>query len=384
LPSLRALRLVNSCFANSEALSAFVFRRIRLSTTPEHLERLSKGDVAQLAPYAKEVAFYLTYKFTNHSTEDFREVLLPPSLPEHHSDNISESSKLATKIYNDCAPYEIHSSSWDIFAKAWAHTLSTLPNVQSILLYGPYDNHRDFGVRSEGLHFVASVAYAVTAASIKPRDFTLQCPMDAKVMWSEMPDWTKLDFSQLRKLEFSPDMTGVFGDTEITENEADMMAAVLKRCAKSLEELNYRPPSGMGWPGKDVVALPNLKRLILSWCTVHGEWLKNWMAEMTSLQYLQLQWIEMPDERNSDWKHVLDAIRDHPTGIYVSFEDICQEQEGLGLVLEYHTDDFEKVLAEPDHPSRSLQLYLSGKIEFDESIMDMFERDWYPNDSDID
>lgn len=89
------------------------------------------------------------------------------------------------------------------------------------------------------------------------------------------------------------------------------------------------------------------------------------MAKMPSLNRFHLDG-SRSSELPSAWLDVFDAIRDHPREINVQFDQIIINDIDE-ISLQYHTDDFERVLEEPEDEdplrdiNRILALYLSGK-----------------------
>ena len=108
---------------------------------------------------------------------------------------------------------------------------------------------------------------------------------------------------------------------------------------------------------------------------------------MPSLQELFLQSLSVTGYY-TDWLIVFDAIRDHPKGLHVCFDQIhnCHYTE---LSIDYHTDDYEQYLNVEeadnwiDDDDRSLALYLSGKGGYNRPMHDMLE-DHFPTDEDED
>ena len=76
---------------------------------------------------------------------------------------------------------------------------------------------------------------------------------------------------------------------------------------------------------------------------------------------------------------IFDAIRNHPRGMKVEFDQIIANDEEISM--RYNTGDFQKYLeneAEAEGWSDvclSLPLYLSGKLDMDEATMEA-SRDW--------
>jgi hypothetical protein len=101
--------------------------------------------------------------------------------------------------------------------------------------------------------------------------------------------------------------------------------------------------------------------------------MKAWMVEMPSLQRFELDGTRLCTRAYRGWIHIFDAIRNHPKGMYVNFDQIimnCAAEVSLG----YNTDNFERLSKEKEGEepwediNRSLALYVSGKIVYNKSL----------------
>ena len=76
----------------------------------------------------------------------------------------------------------------------------------------------------------------------------------------------------------------------------------------------------MRWPSEQVISLPNLKKLILGDGLLYPRYFQEWMKQMPSLEYLELDSTLSASDRESDWRFVCDAIRQHPKALELKLE----------------------------------------------------------------
>ena len=233
--------------------------------------------------------------------------------------------------------------------------------------------------------FAAAVA-CLGEAGVKARTLDVKCAMTGQFQWEALPGWGRCDFSRVQSFKFQPQVQEIpgnpsgFGEVEtlITKRAADATAAVLKKCNDSLEEFRFAGDCPMRWPGHEVISLPKLKKLSFAIGTIRPRNLKAWMAKMPSLEHFECVMTKTSgageDGTNGTWVDVFDAIRDHPRGMKVEFDQINANDEEISI--SYYTDDFQEYMeneAEAEDwsdVSLSLPLYLSGKIDMDQATLE--------------
>ncbi|KAK3699112.1 hypothetical protein LTR37_016586 [Vermiconidia calcicola] len=208
--------------------------------------------------------------------------------------------------------------------------------------------------------------------------------MTGQFGWQSLPGWKILDLSQLRDLKFDPmvqslgeNLDEMGGEDAITEGANEALASVFEKSKDSLEQFEYRSECPMQWPGDQVVALPKLKNLKLGSFgngSIRHRNFRAWMAEMPSLENLELNGSRLcKGVPLTCWLDVFDAIRDHSKGMRIRMNQSVANS-AAEVSMDYHTDDFEEVLAEPvseelwANIERSLSLYFSGKIGCDDTF----------------
>ena len=232
--------------------------------------------------------------------------------------------------------------------------------------------------------FAAAIA-CIGKAGVKARALDVECAMTGHFQWEALPGWEKCDFSRVQSFKFQPRVQKIPGnpnqweqvETLITKQAADATAAVLKKCSNSIEEFHYEAYScPMRWPGHEVIPLPKLKKLSFTGSYIRAGNVKTWMEKMPSLEHFKCVSTETTYDEEAgggSWLEVFDAIRNHPRGMKVEFDEIVANHQDISL--SYHTDDIQEYLEkEPEATDSfdaclSLPLYLSGKIDMYREII---------------
>lgn len=431
-PHLRALRLSSPRFAYLDLIRKILFDGIQFVATPEHLEHLARADISQIAPFVKTITFVAPPKCWPLTFEGFREMVLAQAIQKYASDPHNWNGMGSYASYND-GHQRFIKQQWNgkfplpndqirvgfekyhddalaakdvLFGEelraTWTNALRTLPNVHNLRFTSPeYDEfghshlpvqpdcvirpHRhDQSHRHETCWRVAApvgdalfaVGIACLAeANVKGQSLDVACAMTGQFGWETLSGWEKLDLSHVQTFTFQPQVQSTdedLGDL-IAERAADTVAVVLKKCGGSLEKFTYENVGHMQWPGDEVINLPKLRDLTLGGGSIRPGNLRTWMAKMPSLQHFQLDYIDLGEHMYTGWLDVFDAIRNHPKGMSVHFNQIAAN-DGADISLCYHTDAFEERLEdqEAEDPvrdlNRSLSLYLSGKIEYNATL----------------
>lgn len=421
-----------------DLIRKILFDGIQFVATPEHLERLARADISQIAPFVKTITFVAAPKCWPLTFEGFREVVLAQAIQKYESDpqnwNGWDSSyasdraghqKLIKRQWNGKFPLpddqirvgfeKYHDDALaakgvllgEELRTTWTDALRALQNVHNLRFTSPeYDefdhlhlpvqpdcvirpHHHDQSHRREKCRRVAApVGDALFAAGIacladanvKGQVLDVACAMTGQFWWKTLPGWEKLDLGQVQTFTFQPEVRSIGEDLyifeglgAIAERAADAVAVVLKKCGGSLENFTYEGDCPIQWPGEEVINLPKLRDLTLGGGSIRSRNLRTWMAKMPSLQLFELSYTDLGDHMYSGWLDVFDAIRNHPKGMSVHFNQIAAN-DGNDISLYYHTDAFEERLEdqEAEDPlydiDRSLSLYLSGKIEYNATL----------------
>lgn len=297
---------------------------------------------------------------------------------------------------------------------AWTSTLQSLPHVHNLRFMSVAYNgrggshlpvqpdcivrphrhdqiHRDETCRRvaapAGDALFAAGITCLADANVKVDTLAVACAMTGLFEWDTLPGWEKLNLSQMHTFTFQPrvqsigedlDVSGGRSETDVAERAADAVAAVLDKCGNSLEKFRYENGCPMQWPGDRVIALPKLKHLSLDSGSIRPRHLKTWMSQMPSLIHFQLDGSSLCEHQYYGWRDVFDAVRNHPRGLHVHFDQIVAN-DCAEISLFYDTDGFQEFLDQEESGDpwgdidRSLALYLSGKIEYNASLKEWLQ-----------
>lgn len=221
--------------------------------------------------------------------------------------------------------------------------------------------------------FPARIA-SIAAAQVKIQTLDISCAMTGEFRWDELPDWAQLDLRQLKVFRFGPDVRSIGECLESVEvrdaasnRAASAITAIVKNCSTSLQVFEYKNTCPMHWPPEEVVKLPQLRAIHLGSDDLQPQNMAAWMAEMPSLELLQLSGTRLR-VRNRHWLEVFDAVRNHGRGMRCNFHPILASGDSH-VVINHHTvNDLKEVLGMTEHENpwmdiyRSLSLYLSGQV----------------------
>ncbi len=445
------MRLSSPRFTYLKSILNTLFSQVQLVPTSNNLERLRKANLKIIGAYVKGVEFVTPYQHWDFTYESFKEVILSQTIRKYAYDHkiwdgtgsftdqkdgyqqfIQEHWDGRIPLFEDRIREgfeEFRNSALDSKdlllgegvekrKKVWTSTLRALPNIHSVSFrdYGlgtsdfskdwpytirshPHDRSHQEEICQSSIApvgdaiFAAGIASLAKAANVKPQSLTVASAMTGHFGWEAIHGWDKLDLSKLRTFIFQPkvneDLNGSGGSEAVAGRAADAVAAILKKGGPSIESFTYdsslRCP--MQWPGEEVVQLPNLKFLKLNGGSIWPRNMKAWFAEMPSLERFELLDNVLVRGPYTDWLYVFDAIRCHPRGIHVEFDQIAVN-DAIEASLSYHTNDFERYLHMEEAENswedveRSLALYISGKIGYNTTLRKQL-LDWnYDEDED--
>ena len=405
--------------------------------TTEHVEHLERANISQVAPFVNEVTFVAPPNSWNFTYDGFKEVVVAQAIQKYANDHLNRYHNYCSendghrefiekhwngkfplsdeKIrggfdrYHDDALVAKGFLQGEDLRVAWTKALRALPcGLQLRFMTFGYDesssthlpiepdcivrpHHHDGNHREETCEraaaligdalFAAAVA-GLAEAGVKARTLDVTCAMTGQFQWETLPGWGTCDFSRVQSFKFQPQVQEIPGnpsrygqvETLITKRAADATAAVLKKCKDSLEVFHYHWSCPMQWPGPEVISLPRLNKLSFTGGYIRPRNLKIWMAKMPSLEHFECVSTRSSGTGEGTWMEIFDAIRNHPRGMKVEFDQIIANDEEISM--SYHTGDFQKYSEnEPQAEdwsdvSLSLPLYLSGKLDMDEATME--------------
>lgn len=432
---LKALRLSSPRFAYLNLVRQSLFNEIDFVATLEHVERLAQADLRWIAPFVKRVNFVAPLHSWALKFEAFKEIVIAQAIQKYQYDHgIEDGEQLPKKFiqehWNGKLPFTydqirrafenyhldalaiqdlLNGDATNALKGAWTRVLRELTKVHEVCFKGTdyeatggehlpakpdcvirphhhYSNHRKEICRETAAPvgdavFVAGI-HCLAQANIQVWTVKVASAMTDLTNWEEIPGWKEVDLSQLQNFGFQPQ----FHVNEYTIHDpvavcaASAIAAVLKKCGHGLKRFSKKGHCPVQWPGNEVVKLPKLEQLAIEHGPIHPGNLRNWMAEMPSLEHFHLHNTYPFDDHYGDieyhcWREVFRAIRNHRKPLHVVFRDnlanSCME-----FSLDYYTDEVESYLDELQIPEsdfdRDLPLYLSGRIEWNESLEECF------------
>ena len=403
--------------------------------TSEHLEHLERANISRVAPFVNKITFVAPPNSWTLTYDGFKEVLVAQAIQRYASDHQIWNGSGSYAYENDGHRIFIEQQWGGRFALldtqirdgferyhkdalaakdllqgkdlkiAWTKALRALPkDLKLRFVTVEYDesdcshlpvlpdctvrpHHHDENHQEETCRrvtaplgdalFAAAIA-CLAEADVKARKLDVECAMMDHFQWEALPGWGACDFSQVQSFKFQPhvrsikeDLDSPGGEDMVARQAAYATAAVLKKCNDSLEKFHYQDSCPMQWPGDEVIPLPKLKKLSFGGGCIRPRNLKAWMAQMPLLEHFECMCTSSCGSEDGSWLEVFDAIRNHPRGMKVDFDQIFAGEEEISM--RYHTDDFQELLVDEaqEEPwsdvSESLRLYLSGKIDMDEA-----------------
>ncbi|KAL8792213.1 MAG: hypothetical protein Q9195_005169 [Heterodermia aff. obscurata] len=448
LSNLKALRLSHPRFAYLHWILRYMFYNFRIDADSHHIELLAETELSPIASFVIGVDLVAPLHSWTCKLADFKAIVHEQALCDHRNtlfrnrastEQISEDNHLIeffeendfrdgyehyrNKALANQESLRNHKSS---FTKATlADAFRKLKIIYSINFYsfersntalakqliGPRkcavqleDHYMEEQRRRIIAGPVGDAVFEVGIESLAEADVCVQsleiyCAMTDYFGWENIPSWAKLDLSSLQSLDFDPWVISDYSMGEFTGlpaaeyafaiSASDAIANLMRKCKDSLETFKYGHNSPKTWPGALVIPLPNLKELSLVGGYLEPKNAQRWLAEMSSLEKINLEYIGIQADRPSrywDWLHFFDAIRNHTREMELSFEYIIVNYLNYSISL-WQYINYEKDLE--DEPcddseeveSQSLGLDLDGRIELNDTMRQWFER-YYSADDD--
>ncbi|KAF5592304.1 uncharacterized protein FSUBG_10197 [Fusarium subglutinans] len=192
----------------------------------------------------------------------------------------------------------------------------------------------------------STVISCLSASGIALPQISIKHAMTGTVDCTKVPGWDFLNFTKLEKVEFGPDIPHNEHDwasktvfqtlpcPKVEEIESSASKIVHELVAKSQSTLNTLILDGTGvldWPTQPPLSsLPSLENLDHSFDSVNPIRFSSRLKNMPNLRYLRLGGLRLSRGLLFvEWRHVFDAVRDHPSvvgprpkGLSVEFESI--------------------------------------------------------------
>ncbi|KAF5723487.1 hypothetical protein FMUND_1811 [Fusarium mundagurra] len=412
---LKILRLTHRKFADCHHVNKLLFTNIQLEATRDRLLNLQRGDFSRVAGYTRSIRFiaYASWKLVSETWE--RLILL--DTPDHNPDVRSLSHDAMTPLIQSHDAY-IHDAKEaqrlledpdDELIETWTNVLkivgSRLENVtltddldhknlylqdsdtpknwKNLRLQVPdtrTEPHEDMRRRlpsdrdgSDNAMYARDYACAIvaerlfntamtclSASGIAVSSLSIQLYMLGNVECKTIPGWQQLDLSNLKKLE-------------ITALYPEVPFNLMRKTAMKSSDSPATPCFGGDpeWPTRAAIYdLPALQELVLGTGN-NPRLLHDWLLRMKDLRSVGI-WGELTDGVPFiQWRHVLDAIRDHPNvsgpdpkGIHFEFP---WELSYDGVVCK--DSSIATPRKRPKTKSHALEAHLYGEIEFNDNVV---------------
>ena len=144
-----------------------------------------------------------------------------------------------------------------------------------------------------------------------------------ELVWTDRYDLMNLNMGQLAELTINPKLPGGLDyddrEDEFRPSLQRDIKGLIKCCAQTLDILNCQSLENSWLLSGTPVPLPRLRALRLGWRDASSSSFCEWLSLMPNLislemdDYMILASDDLEEEPDSNWRFVLDAIRDHPT-----------------------------------------------------------------------
>ncbi|PNP76655.1 hypothetical protein FNYG_10074 [Fusarium nygamai] len=170
--------------------------------------------------------------------------------------------------------------------------------------------------------------------------------MTGTVDCTKVPGWDNPTLTALEKLGLGPDISHdeyhwasksvlkVLACPKVEEIEShasSIVHALITKSQSTSKNLVFDGTGFLDWPTQQPVAsLPALESFDHSFDAVNTILISSWLKDMPNLRYLKLGGIRLSRGLPFvEWRHIFDAVRDHPSviglrpkGLYLEFESI--------------------------------------------------------------
>ncbi|KAL8871501.1 MAG: hypothetical protein Q9174_002679 [Haloplaca sp. 1 TL-2023] len=420
---LKALRLTSRAFSRLRNIKTKLFRKLSLDPTPEHLEHLleAKEDLSRIDSF------------------DFKEAIRAQAVQRHRFDHPSRSEceayqhtqlPLEQEILTAFHTYHTRALaikyllSSEELKVAWTELFAWLPDRFEVSFTGQdledvghsivdwpivpdcvlrphdHDHYHEAKACLDAAAHVGTALFAMGIACIVESEkritgLNISCAMHPEFGWDRLPAWKQLNLSCLYSFAFNPLMQLMDEDLQVRDeyfpiahNASAAVDMVLEKSQTSLGTFESGPNCPMHWPGPQVISLPKLRYLELFGGWVRPTYLKAWAASMPALEEITLLCL-LQDEQDfvTGSKRILDAIRNHQNDLVVELDCLDLQSNhsrswgDFAGWMRLNTRDVSRYVEKKVKPGswqefeRSLALYLGGKGEFDQVLIDGFTND---------
>ncbi|KAF4974547.1 hypothetical protein FZEAL_8571 [Fusarium zealandicum] len=210
----------------------------------------------------------------------------------------------------------------------------------------------EFANAKAGDRIFAMVMSCLATSGVAVRWLTIRNIMTCNFAQGSISGLDQMNLGSLEKLKFSScilvdgdlstaniDFTPLQSATEekIERRVSEGLHALLEKSSGSLQYLKVEGHGAVTWPCHPAsFDMPALEHLDCAFVNINPQLMNNWMAHMPRLRHMSLGCCHLSKEQDyREWRHILDAIRDHPSvagpdakGLMVNLEQIITSQWG--------------------------------------------------------
>ncbi|KAF4971605.1 hypothetical protein FSARC_1604 [Fusarium sarcochroum] len=377
---LKTLRLTHRRLANLDYINTILFTSIQLEPTPASLTSIKGGDLSRIAKFVKTITF-TTPPSWMLPFESFQ-YILEFSPTEENKPNFTQR-----QLADGYAGYMRHARDAQALLEdtnselkgVWTKVLKTLGSrLSEIQMISPecYDiRHVEYfdtpSKTNQGLpcrlksheHYEKDHKYDCQYANAIPGDrlfvtvlsslaaskvfipkMTIKQSMTGTVECTDIPGWQQL-ILKLERLNFCPEIICNYNDLAngrimnaspyLRDEEDELKASTIihdlvDKCHDTLQHLYLDGMGAIDWPTQPPPHnLPALQYLAYHFDRVNPYLFRDWVAHMPMLRHLELSGSLSDDLNYIEWRHLFDAVRDHPNvvgpypkGLYFKLDQI--------------------------------------------------------------
>lgn len=234
----------------------------------------------------------------------------------------------------------------------WIEVLSSMKQAK----------HIDIGSSDGAPNFLPFVVDCMNAADIRPTKLMIT----QRYMSDDWhtPKWSSITLQRLECL-------GLYLNNEIT---GSTLCGLLSACQTTLSTLFIECCDEQTiWPDDNPPALPALTKLHIDGGKINPSTYAAWIAKCHRLEHLSLcRLVETKMDDVMPWKPVFDAIRNHPSKMFVDFDEFIHKNYCHKIWIYHHTSQPAKQRAEGFHR----RFYARGPVA-DWGDSDAFELENY-------
>ncbi|KAF5660544.1 hypothetical protein FHETE_8884 [Fusarium heterosporum] len=420
------LRLTHAIFANLSYINTFLFTRIQLQTTRASLKSLQGTDLSRVANFARILTF-----------------VTPPSwmLPRQTFENIVNDCSIKDQVdytetqmdskyvtYMEAAKdSQIILDEDSTIREVWVEALQIFgPGLHRICLWSKDCTHSDlpgqlpphlhnhdvheyacnYASAISGDRLFATVMSCLAASGIAVPDLEVTLDMTGRFQCTKIPGWDDLDLSALHALKIHLHVPEIFSwlqhmdipgalpcltFTTSGNRASNIIQSLVDKCHSTLSHLELSGEGAVGWPTQHLTYDLGALQAFDYWMdTVQPPLLADAITRMPGLTHFQIGCVKHLVREGcsyADWRHILDAIRDHPNvvganpkGLSVSLRGLeCGSRTQLlyeGVICRDNNIATERHGPRPEGKTRSgflvdegyaLERHLYGEVAFEDN-----------------